>query len=75
MMEPLLYSTPTYVIVTLAKGFGLSVQEYKKRFSRKERYMFFCHRIMEIEKELRSYEKAKEDQERQAATNRGLGVY
>lgn len=72
-LDPLSFSTPLFILVTLAKSFGLSVEEYKKRFSRKQRYIFYIHRVMEIEKEIHSYEKAERERESKANAARHQG--
>ena len=69
-LDPLSLSTPFYIQVSAAKGFGLSVEEYRKKFNRKQRYVFHIHRIMEIEKEMHSYEKAQRERESASSSSR-----
>lgn len=66
--DPLLFNTPLFTEVTLAKQCGLSLSEYRK-LPRIERRILYFHHILTGKKEERSYEKSQEDAQRKAAMN------
>jgi hypothetical protein len=64
--HPLEFSTPYYVECEIAKGMNKSLEEYQK-LSRRERLVWYYHRILAAEKEQHQYDEIKRKSDAQAA--------
>ena len=61
--HPLEFSTPLYVEWDTAKSLGMTVEQYQKSVSRRERRIQYYGRILASEKERHQYDKMKEERE------------